>query len=174
MSICKQLVLLLGGKLGFYNNASGVGSTFWFTLPIPPVHSDDAHYIKIEEPFEFLIDKTCFSDMAHSSHPDPSEENKENKENKDVNKAPPPESRSYARSIRRLSFHSAVVDRTGSLILDGTSTNSNLNALKEIISTSQQNTAANSNTGGTNLNAGEASPQTESADVPPSMIYFKC
>jgi PAS domain S-box-containing protein len=33
LTISKQLVELMGGRIGTYNNESGVGSTFWFELP---------------------------------------------------------------------------------------------------------------------------------------------
>ena len=34
LTICKQLVELMGGHIGMYNNQSGPGSTFWFDLPV--------------------------------------------------------------------------------------------------------------------------------------------
>ncbi len=40
LTISKQLVELMGGRIGTYSNESGVGSTFWFELPL--VESDQA------------------------------------------------------------------------------------------------------------------------------------
>src|SRR6185312_3635770 len=37
LTISKQLVELMGGRIGTYNNESGVGSTFWFELPLKTV-----------------------------------------------------------------------------------------------------------------------------------------
>ena len=34
LTICKQLVELMGGRIGTYNNHPGPGSTFWFELPL--------------------------------------------------------------------------------------------------------------------------------------------
>lgn len=34
LTICKQLVELMGGRIGSYNNHPGPGSTFWFELPL--------------------------------------------------------------------------------------------------------------------------------------------
>src|SRR5277367_2798044 len=34
LSICKSLVELMGGDIGFKRNPSGMGSIFWFTLPV--------------------------------------------------------------------------------------------------------------------------------------------
>jgi PAS domain S-box-containing protein len=34
LTISKQLVELMGGRIGTYSNESGVGSTFWFELPL--------------------------------------------------------------------------------------------------------------------------------------------
>jgi signal transduction histidine kinase len=38
LTICKQLIDLLGGEIGVYNNTSGPGATFWFRLPLQPFH----------------------------------------------------------------------------------------------------------------------------------------
>lgn len=37
LTISKQLVELMGGRIGTYNNESGPGSTFWFELPLKTV-----------------------------------------------------------------------------------------------------------------------------------------
>lgn len=37
LAICKRLVETMGGEIGAYPNEGGVGSTFWFTLPLTPV-----------------------------------------------------------------------------------------------------------------------------------------
>jgi signal transduction histidine kinase len=34
LTISKQLVELMGGRIGMYNNPSGDGATFWFELPL--------------------------------------------------------------------------------------------------------------------------------------------
>jgi two-component system, sensor histidine kinase and response regulator len=39
LTISKQLVELMGGRIGTYNNESGTGSTFWFELPLRPYPS---------------------------------------------------------------------------------------------------------------------------------------
>ncbi|HLH04587.1 MAG TPA: PAS domain S-box protein [Bryobacteraceae bacterium] len=36
LTICKQLVEAMGGRIGTYNNAPAPGSTFWFELPMHP------------------------------------------------------------------------------------------------------------------------------------------
>lgn len=36
LTICKQLVEIMGGRIGTYNNNPGPGSTFWFELPFRP------------------------------------------------------------------------------------------------------------------------------------------
>jgi signal transduction histidine kinase len=38
LTISKQLVELMGGRIGTYSNESGVGSTFWFELPLKRVN----------------------------------------------------------------------------------------------------------------------------------------
>jgi signal transduction histidine kinase len=37
LTISKQLVELMGGRIGTYNNESSAGSTFWFELPLKTV-----------------------------------------------------------------------------------------------------------------------------------------
>ena len=39
LTISKQLVELMGGRIGTYNNPSAPGSTFWFELPLRPYPS---------------------------------------------------------------------------------------------------------------------------------------
>jgi signal transduction histidine kinase len=39
LTISKQLVEIMGGRIGTFNNQSGAGSTFWFELPL---HSAEA------------------------------------------------------------------------------------------------------------------------------------
>ncbi len=34
LAICKQLVEMMGGRIGTFNNAPGPGATFWFELPL--------------------------------------------------------------------------------------------------------------------------------------------
>ena len=43
LTISKQLVELMGGRIGTYNNETGPGSTFWFELPLhrSPVTEDE-------------------------------------------------------------------------------------------------------------------------------------
>ena len=41
LTISKQLVELMGGHIGTYNNESGPGSTFWFELPIDRTPASD-------------------------------------------------------------------------------------------------------------------------------------
>jgi len=36
LTICKQLVEIMGGKIGMYNNKPLPGATFWFELPLRP------------------------------------------------------------------------------------------------------------------------------------------
>jgi signal transduction histidine kinase len=36
LTISKQLVEIMGGRIGTYNNEPGPGSTFWFELPLRP------------------------------------------------------------------------------------------------------------------------------------------
>jgi PAS domain S-box-containing protein len=38
LTISKQLVELMGGRIGTYSNESGIGSTFWFELPLKHVN----------------------------------------------------------------------------------------------------------------------------------------
>jgi osomolarity two-component system sensor histidine kinase TcsA len=38
LSICKSLVELMGGDIGFKRNPSGIGSTFWFQVPMKRSH----------------------------------------------------------------------------------------------------------------------------------------
>jgi PAS domain S-box-containing protein len=40
LTISKQLVELMGGRIGTYSNESGVGSTFWFELPLKEVNPE--------------------------------------------------------------------------------------------------------------------------------------
>ena len=44
LTISKQLVELMGGRIGTYNNETGPGSTFWFELPLhrSPVSEDES------------------------------------------------------------------------------------------------------------------------------------
>jgi signal transduction histidine kinase len=37
LAICKQLVELMGGKIGVYNHQPEPGATFWFELPLAPL-----------------------------------------------------------------------------------------------------------------------------------------
>lgn len=48
LTICKQLVELMGGRIGTYNNESGVGSTFWFELPLKPVNQPPQMALSLE------------------------------------------------------------------------------------------------------------------------------
>ncbi len=41
LTISKQLVELMGGRIGTYNNESSVGSTFWFELPLKTAHKPE-------------------------------------------------------------------------------------------------------------------------------------
>ncbi|MBF0324620.1 MAG: response regulator [Alphaproteobacteria bacterium] len=41
LAICKKLVTLMGGEIGF-DSAEGAGATFWFTVPLKPA-SDEHH-----------------------------------------------------------------------------------------------------------------------------------
>lgn len=41
LTISKQLVELMGGRIGTYNNESTVGSTFWFELPLKTAHKPE-------------------------------------------------------------------------------------------------------------------------------------
>jgi PAS domain S-box-containing protein len=41
LTISKQLVELMGGRIGNYNNESGVGSIFWFELPLKTVSNPE-------------------------------------------------------------------------------------------------------------------------------------
>jgi two-component system, sensor histidine kinase and response regulator len=34
LAICRQMIELHGGQVGVYNNPSGIGATFWFSLPL--------------------------------------------------------------------------------------------------------------------------------------------
>jgi signal transduction histidine kinase len=34
LTISKQLVEIMGGRIGTFNNQAGLGSTFWFELPL--------------------------------------------------------------------------------------------------------------------------------------------
>lgn len=43
LAICKQLVQLMGGEIGMFNNQAGRGSTFWFELPLRPAESNGVH-----------------------------------------------------------------------------------------------------------------------------------
>ncbi len=36
LTICKQLVELMGGRIGMFNNSPAPGATFWFELPLRP------------------------------------------------------------------------------------------------------------------------------------------
>jgi signal transduction histidine kinase len=36
LTISRQLVELMGGQIGMFNNAGGCGATFWFALPMRP------------------------------------------------------------------------------------------------------------------------------------------
>jgi two-component system sensor histidine kinase RpfC len=36
LTISRQLVELMGGQIGMFNNAGGNGATFWFALPLKP------------------------------------------------------------------------------------------------------------------------------------------
>jgi signal transduction histidine kinase len=40
LTISKQLVELMGGRIGTYTNEMGIGSTFWFELPLKPVRTE--------------------------------------------------------------------------------------------------------------------------------------
>ena len=40
LAISKQLVEIMGGKIGTFNNTPGPGSTFWFELPLASVNRD--------------------------------------------------------------------------------------------------------------------------------------
>ncbi|MGA8597511.1 MAG: PAS domain S-box protein [Bryobacteraceae bacterium] len=48
LTICKQLVELMGGRIGTYNNESAVGSTFWFELPLKPVSQPPQMALSLE------------------------------------------------------------------------------------------------------------------------------
>jgi two-component system, sensor histidine kinase and response regulator len=48
LTICKQLVELMGGRIGTYNNESGVGSTFWFELPLKQVSQPPQMALSLE------------------------------------------------------------------------------------------------------------------------------
>ena len=39
LTICKQLVGIMGGEIGINNNNPGPGSTFWFELPLRAAES---------------------------------------------------------------------------------------------------------------------------------------
>jgi len=40
LSISKQLVEIMGGRIGMFNNDPGPGCTFWFELPLSPTIAD--------------------------------------------------------------------------------------------------------------------------------------
>jgi signal transduction histidine kinase len=42
LTISKQLVETMGGRIGTYNNTSGPGATFWFELPLRPAEAVNA------------------------------------------------------------------------------------------------------------------------------------
>lgn len=48
LTISKQLVELMGGRIGTYSNESGVGSTFWFELPLKQVHEQPELKVSVQ------------------------------------------------------------------------------------------------------------------------------
>ena len=40
LTISKQLVEIMGGRIGTSNNIPGPGATFWFELPLQPAQMD--------------------------------------------------------------------------------------------------------------------------------------
>jgi signal transduction histidine kinase len=43
LTISKQLVEIMGGQIGTFNNPSGTGATFWFELPIDVTEPEEAN-----------------------------------------------------------------------------------------------------------------------------------
>ena len=55
LNICKRLVELMGGKIGVHSRPKQ-GSSFWFTLPLPPIEKEE----------EELLEKTKFDTLEPS------------------------------------------------------------------------------------------------------------
>ena len=50
LTICKQLVELMGGHIGMHNNSPLAGATFWFELPLRPADQpDELNSLPLEE-----------------------------------------------------------------------------------------------------------------------------